>query len=124
MTASSQQRINIYETDPESYKPLYALEKYVHAGTLGEDLIALIKIRVSQINHCAYCLDMHVKEARKENVPARKIDILAAWHEAKNFYTEREQAALLLAEEVTLISENGVQDETWNSVKQNSRSKK
>ncbi|HEU0197334.1 MAG TPA: carboxymuconolactone decarboxylase family protein [Nevskiaceae bacterium] len=110
------QRLNIQKADPAAYGPMMALEKYVHAGTLGEELIGLVKMRASQINGCAFCLDMHGKEARKAGVAQRKLDVLTGWHEAPSLYSLREQAALALTEEVTLISHGGVSDATWSRV--------
>ena len=107
------QRLDIHGVDPEAYKPMMALEKYVHSGSLGEALIGLVKTRASQINGCAYCLDMHGAESRKAGVDQRKLDVLSGWHEAPALYTEREQAALALTEEVTRISEHGVSEDTW-----------
>ena len=107
--------MSVHDVDPEAYKPMLAMEKYIHAGTLGEPLLALVKIRASQINGCAWCLDMHYKEARKEQVPQRKLDVIA-WSEAPAVYSEREQAALALTEEVTLISVAGVSDAVWSKV--------
>lgn len=106
-------RLTIHDIDPKAYQPMFALEKYVHAGNLGEDLLALVKIRASQINGCAYCLDMHGREARAAGVDERRLDVLAGWHEAPDLYSAREQAALALAEEVTLIGEGGVSDGAW-----------
>lgn len=113
------QRIDIHATDPEAYKPMFAMEKYVHAGSLGEELISLIKLRASQINGCAYCLDMHGREARAAGVAQRQIDVLPGWHEAPSLYTARQQAAIALTEEMTLISEGGVSDEVWSEVRGN-----
>ncbi len=107
------ERLNINEIDPEAYKSMYAMEKYIHSGTLGENLLALVKIRASQINGCAYCLDMHGREARQAGVENRRLDVLAGWHEAKAMFSEREQAALALTEAVTLISAGGVPDDVW-----------
>jgi AhpD family alkylhydroperoxidase len=114
---SSHQRISVQEVDPEAYKPLYALEKYIHAGSLGEGLIALVKSRASQINGCAFCLDMHAQEARKAGVDQRMLDVLAGWREAPGLYTEREKAAIALTEEVTRISVAGVSDAVWDGVR-------
>ncbi|MDQ0276974.1 AhpD family alkylhydroperoxidase [Arthrobacter silviterrae] len=113
----STQRMNIQEIDPKAYQPMYAMEKYIHGGTLGEDLLALVKIRASQLNGCAYCLDMHGREARNAGVDNRRLDVLAGWHEAPELYSERERAALALTEAVTLISNGGVTDSTWSRVK-------
>ena len=88
----------------------------MHSGTLDERLLALVKIRASQINHCAWCLDMHVAEARKEGVEQRQIDLIAAWREAPMLFSEREQAALAFTEQVTLISQDGVSDAVWGGV--------
>lgn len=107
------QRLDLYQVDQRAYEPMVALEKYVHSGNLGEDLIALVKIRASQLNGCAFCLDMHSSEARKAGVAQRKIDVLAGWHEAGTLYSERERAALGLTEQTTLIADGGVSDEVW-----------
>lgn len=107
-------RLTIPEVDKKAYQPLYALEKHLHAGSLDEDLLALVKMRASQLNGCAYCLNMHSREARKADVPQQKLDVLAGWHEAPDLYTDREQAALRLTEQVTLIAD-GVTDEVWDA---------
>lgn len=109
-------RMDMHAVDPKAYEPMLALEKYVHSGSLGDALIALVKMRASQINGCAYCLAMHGHEGRKAGVDQRKLDVLTGWHEAPYIYSERELAALALTDEVTLISEGGVSDETWELV--------
>lgn len=116
-------RIDMHAVDPKAYEPMMALEKYVHGGTLGEALIGLVKMRVSQINGCAYCLQMHGEESRKAGVDQRRLDVLSAWKEAPYLYSEREQAAIALAEEVTLIGQDGVSDATWAHVKEAFRDK-
>lgn len=108
------QRIDIHGVDPTAYESMFAMEKYVHAGGLGEDLLALVKIRASQINGCAYCLEMHGREARAAGVDARRLDVLAAWHEAPDLYSSREQAAIALTEAMTRIGEAGVPDDVWD----------
>lgn len=110
------QRISLHEVDPDAYKPMYAMEKYTHAGSLGEGLLALIKIRASQINGCARCLDIHAREAREAGVEQRKLDVLSGWREAPALYSARELAALALTEQVTLINQGGVSDEVWSDV--------
>lgn len=110
------QRLDVHTTDPKAYAPMIALEQYVHAGTLGEALIGLVKLRASQINGCAYCLDMHGREARAAGVSQRRIDVVAGWREAPGLYSEREQAALGLTEEMTRIADGGVTDATWARV--------
>jgi AhpD family alkylhydroperoxidase len=114
---SAEQRLSIHDVDPMAYEPMYAMEKYIHAGSLGEDLLALVKIRASQLNGCAYCLDMHGREARKAGVDDRRIDVLAGWREAPGLYSERERAAIALTEQMTLIGESGVAEGTWARAK-------
>lgn len=92
------------KVDPAAYEPMLALEKYVHGGTLGEELISLVKIRASQLNGCAYCLGMHAVEAHKAGVDQRVLDVLGAWREAPSVFTDRQRAALALTEEVTRTS--------------------
>lgn len=111
------QRLSINEVDPDAYKAVLALEKYVHAGGLDEGLLALVKTRASQINHCAWCLDMHQTEARSAGIAQRKLDVLAAWREAGELFSDTERAALAFAEQVTLISADGVSDEVWEDVR-------
>lgn len=110
------QRMSIREVDPNVYKAVLGLEKYVHSGDLDERLLALVKIRASQINHCAWCLDMHVAEARKAGSEQRQLDVVAAWREAPALFSSREQAALAFTEQVTLISQEGVSDEVWSEL--------
>lgn len=118
MTPSTfKQRMDLHAVAPEAYKAMIALEKYVHSGTLGEALIGMVKMRASQINGCAYCLAMHGEEARKAGVSQRQVDVLSGWHEAPSLYSEREQAALALTEEITRISRQGVTEATWQRVR-------
>ncbi|NJC58721.1 carboxymuconolactone decarboxylase family protein [Brevibacterium marinum] len=113
MTVSTTQRLDISAVDKRAYAPLLDMEKYIHGGSLGEGLLALVKLRASQLNGCAFCLNMHAKEARKAGVDQVKVDVLAGWDEAAEVYSDRERAAIRLTEEVTEIGE-GVSDETWN----------
>ena len=110
------QRLDIHKVDPEAYAPMYAMEKYIHSGTLGEPLLALVKMRASQLNGCARCLDMHAREARAAGVDQRVLDVLVGWREAPHLFSERELAAIELSEEVTLISKHGVTDGVWGRV--------
>ncbi len=114
---SIKQRLDIHAVDAGAYAPMIALEKYVHAGSISDALIDLVKLRASQINGCAYCLAMHNEEARKDGVEQRRIDVLSAWREAAGIYSAREQAALAFTEEVTRIGESGVSDPTWDNVR-------
>ncbi len=116
---SSMQRLNIGEVDPAAHKAVLAMERYIHSGTLGENLINLIKIRASQLNGCAFCLDMHIREATAKGESLRRLAVLSAWREAPNLYTERERAAIALTETVTLIARDGVPDDVWDAARAN-----
>ncbi|MGH9108387.1 MAG: carboxymuconolactone decarboxylase family protein [Acidimicrobiales bacterium] len=109
-------RLSIREVDPEVYKAVGALSQYVRRGSLDEGLCALVDIRASQINHCAWCLDMHTAEARKAGIAQRQIDLVAAWREAPALFSRRQKAALAFAEQVTLISQGGVSDDVWQEL--------
>lgn len=113
----TKQRMSVPEVDPAAYKAVIGLSMYAGSGTLGKGLLALVDIRASQINHCAWCLDMHTEEAREAGVSQRQIDLVAAWHEAGDLFSAREQAALALTEAVTLIADHGVSDDVWDAVK-------
>ncbi|MGH2842662.1 MAG: carboxymuconolactone decarboxylase family protein [Solirubrobacteraceae bacterium] len=110
------ERLSIRDVDPAAYRAVYGISKYVREGKLEESLCALIDIRASQINGCAWCLDMHTEEARQAGVDQRRIDLVAAWEEAGEIFSERERAALAFTEAVTLISEHGVPDAVWSEV--------
>ena len=105
-------RINIQQLEPDAYKAMYGLEKYLSTTKLTPVHKVLIQIRASQINGCAYCINLHTKEARILNVTEQRIYALNAWRDT-NFFTEEEQAILALTEEVTLIAHR-VSDETYN----------
>lgn len=110
------ERLNVYQVDPKATEAVLALENYVRQSGLETPLYELIKIRASQMNGCAYCLDMHTKDAVKGGEDQRRINILSAWREAPSFFTERERAALALTEEVTAIGERGVSGTVWDEV--------
>lgn len=105
-------RINIQETAPDAYKVMLGFEKYLAASQLKKTHKHLIKIRASQINGCAFCIDMHTKEARHDGETEQRIYALSAWRET-SFFTEEERALLALTEEVTLI-QHRVSDKTYN----------
>jgi AhpD family alkylhydroperoxidase len=111
------QRMSINQVDPAVYKAVLPLQKYANSGGVDEKLLLLVQIRASQINHCAWCLDMHLTEARKAGIAQRKLDLIAAWEETPALFDERDQAVLAFTEEVTLISEGGVSDKTWTQVR-------
>lgn len=104
-------RINIQEINPKAYQAMFALEGFLATTSISKSNKELIKIRASQINGCAYCLDMHIKDALKNGESPQRIYTLSAWRET-SFFTEEEIAILTLTEEVTLIS-SGVSEETY-----------
>ncbi|MBD8349682.1 carboxymuconolactone decarboxylase family protein [Dysgonomonas sp. HGC4] len=105
-------RIKIHEVAPEAYKVMLKLEAYLHTTTLSPIEKELIKIRASQLNGCAFCLNMHTRDARKLGETEQRIYLLNVWHETE-LYTETERIILTLTEEITLISEGGVSEETY-----------
>src|SRR3954469_3820335 len=96
---------------------MYGLEQYVRNSGLDKRLVELIKVRCSQINGCAYCIDMHTKDARAEGETEQRLYALSAWRETP-FYTDRERAALEWAEALTLVAEKGVPDEVYARVRE------
>ena len=110
------QRLSIRDVDGTAYDAVLGMERYVHAGALEPVLLDLVKIRASQINGCAFCLDMHNREAREHGEAQRRLDVLAGWQEVPDLFTEREQAALALTEAVTRIADAGVPDQLWKQV--------
>lgn len=106
------QRISVAATQPEAYRQAVALSGTIGEGTLERSLIHLIDVRVSQINGCAFCLEMHTSAARRHGETDARLHALNAWEEASVF-TARERAALALAEAITLIREGHVPDPVW-----------
>ncbi|UOQ49803.1 carboxymuconolactone decarboxylase family protein [Gracilibacillus caseinilyticus] len=111
-----EQRFNFMQTNQEVVKLMRQLEEYKKTTGIDMKLIELIKIRASQINGCAFCLDMHTKDARAMGETEQRIYCLHAWRESP-FYLESERIALELTEAVTAISENGVPDELYRRVR-------
>ncbi len=108
-----EQRMNLFAIVPDGYKALVGLENYINSTQLTHTHKELIKIRTSQINGCAFCLDMHTKDARKYGETEQRIYTLNAWRDTP-FFTPEEQAILALTEEVALIS-NHVSETTYNN---------
>ena len=110
-------RIEYTEVSPGVVEAMRALEKYVRTCGLEPKLLELIKIRASQINGCAYCLDMHTKDARARGETEQRIYALNAWRETP-FFTERERAALAWTESVTQVSTSHIPDDVYEIVRQ------
>jgi len=109
-------RMNFYQAAPDTMKALMALENQIVASGLELSLIELVKTRASQINGCAFCVNMHTQDARKRGETEQRLYLLNAWHEAP-FYTDRERAALAWTEAVTLISQTHAPDDVYNEVR-------
>lgn len=113
-----QERLNAQAVAPEAYKALFGAEAYIHNSSgLEPSLLHLVKLRASQINGCAQCIDMHTKDARASGETEQRLYELNAWRETP-FYTARERAALAWTEAVTLVSETHVPDEVYEAAKQ------
>jgi AhpD family alkylhydroperoxidase len=106
-------RINWWQVAPDAPKAQYAVEQYARNSGLEKKLLELVKLRVSQINRCAYCIDMHWKDLRAEGETEQRLYGLNAWRESP-YYTDRERAALAWAEAVTVITEGFVPDQVYD----------
>src|SRR3954451_14457655 len=109
-------RLNYPKLAPEAARALYGLGTYLAGSGLEHGLLHLVKIRASQINGCAYCIDMHTKDARAAGETEQRIYALDAWRETP-FYSDKERAALALTEAVTLIREGHVPDAVFEEAR-------
>lgn len=107
-----EKRVQINTAEPKAYKALGELMKYVKTCDLDPVHTELINIRASQINGCAFCLDMHTRDALKQGEKDQRIFVLSAWRET-DFFSEEEQVILRMTEEITLISQQGLSSETY-----------
>lgn len=112
------QRIDLSALVPDFYKAMVGIEQAIHESGIDPTLYELVKIRASQINGCAFCLDMHQRDAREAGEQQRRLDVLSAWREAPSLFSDGERAALALTEQATLIADGGVSDEVWNEAVQ------
>jgi AhpD family alkylhydroperoxidase len=110
-------RIAYTTVAPEALKALSAILPYFEASAIDARLRALVELRVSQINGCAYCVDMHSREARQAGETQQRLDCLVVWRET-SFFNDRERAALAWAESVTLVSQTGVPDTVYEQARQ------
>lgn len=113
-----EKRIDIQALAPHAYKAMLGLESYLAQVSITRTLKELVKIRASQINNCAYCIDMHTKDALNGGETGQRIFLLSAWREARKFFTEEEQCVLEMTEEITLISRQGLSDATYKKAMQ------
>jgi AhpD family alkylhydroperoxidase len=105
-------RINFAKAAPKAFKALIGFDAAARDG-LDPALVELIQIRASLLNGCAYCLHMHTTDARKAGEDEARLHMIGVWREARNFFTEKEQAALALTESVTLVAQGGVPDDVY-----------
>ena len=113
-----EERLSVHDVDPKATQAVLGLEKYVQSSGLDKRLYELVKIRASQLNGCAFCLDMHNRDARAGGEDQRRLDVLSAWREAPDLFTAAERAALAFTESVTLIADGGVPDDVWAEVRE------
>lgn len=111
-----QQRLDFYKANPDVTKAMLALEERVSKNSIEKPLAELVRLRASQLNGCAFCVDMHATDARKGGETERRLTAVTVWRETP-FFTERERAALEWTEAVTLIAQTHVPDDVWEAVK-------
>jgi len=111
-------RINYNQIAPNGAKALGTVYGYVLQSDLPDALVELVYLRVSQINNCAYCLDMHTRDLIKKGMKVEKIALVQAWREGGSLFDETERAALAWAETVTRVSETGVPDNAYQAARQ------
>ncbi len=112
------QRLDLTKVSPEGYKAMLGVHSYVQNSGLGLGLLELVKMRVSQINGCAFCIAMHVPLARNNGISDDQLHLLAAWREAP-IYSQKERAALAWAEALTRLTEGDVSDEVYAEMRKN-----
>ena len=111
-----EQRLDFYKANPQAIKAMLALEERIGKSSIEKSLAELVRLRASQINGCAFCVDMHTTDARKGGETERRLATVVTWRETP-FFTERVRAALEWTEAVTLVSETHVPDAIWEAVK-------
>ena len=109
-------RLDYHRVAPDAVKALAATKPYIQSSEISARLRALVELRTSQINGCAYCVDLHSREARAAGEGQQRLDCLPAWRET-DFYDERERSALAWAESVTLVSQTGVPDDVFEELR-------
>jgi AhpD family alkylhydroperoxidase len=110
-------RLDYHQIAPAGVKALGGVYSYIVQSSLSPVLVDLAYLRVSQINNCAYCLDMHTRDLLNKGVKVEKLALVQAWEEAGNLFDERERAALAWAESVTLVAETGIPDEAYEAAR-------
>lgn len=113
-----QKRFNIKVAAPNALKAMIGLETYLSQCSISKTTKELIKIRASQINGCAYCINIHTQDAIKNGETNQRIFLLNAWREAEGLFTEEENVVLAITEEITLIHQSGLSDDTYTNALQ------
>ncbi|WP_418499323.1 carboxymuconolactone decarboxylase family protein [Flagellimonas sp.] len=113
-----QKRFNIKEVAPNALKAMVGLETYISTCSISKSTKELIKIRASQINGCAYCINIHTQDAIKNGETNQRIFLLNDWREAEGIFTEEEKIVLAITEEITLIHQDGLNDDTYTNALQ------
>ena len=111
-----EQRLDFYKANPAAIKALLGVEERIGKSALEKSLTELVRLRASQINGCAFCVDMHTTDARKGGESERRLATVVVWRETP-FFTDRERAALEWTEALTLVSQNHVPDAVWEAVR-------
>ncbi|SAK56555.1 carboxymuconolactone decarboxylase family protein [Caballeronia arationis] len=111
-----EQRLDFYKANPAAIEALVGVEKRIGKSALEKSLTELVRLRASQINGCAYCVDMHTTDARKGGETERRLATVVVWRETP-FFTDRERAALEWTEALTLVSQEHVPDAVWDAVR-------
>ncbi|MFM0740951.1 carboxymuconolactone decarboxylase family protein [Paraburkholderia xenovorans] len=111
-----EQRLDFYKANPAAIKAMLAVEERIGKSGLEKSLAELVRLRASQINGCAFCVDMHVTDARKGGETERRLATVVVWRETP-FFTDRERAALEWTEALTLVSHEHVPDAVWQAVR-------
>lgn len=109
------ERLDYTKTSPGGVKAFGSVYGYIMQSGLDDVLVELVYLRISQLNGCAYCLDMHTRDLVKKGVKIEKLALVQAWREAGNLFSEREKAALAWAETVTRVAQTGVPDEDFQA---------
>jgi AhpD family alkylhydroperoxidase len=111
------ERLNAFKASPDAYKAMLSLEEYVRGSGIDHSLLELVKMRTSQINQCAFCIDMHAADARKAGESERRLYALSAWRDT-TFFTPRERAALEWTETLTTLSQAHPSDAQFEQLKE------
>jgi AhpD family alkylhydroperoxidase len=111
-----EQRMRYAQIAPAAREAVMKVETYIHHCSLDQSLIELVKLRASQINGCAFCIDKHSKDARRVGESAQRLDLLSAWHESP-IYSARERAAFAWTEVLTRLSIDGAPDDIYEELK-------